>query len=462
MQPTGAVSGVWSTSTFECLKDEESCWWSTWCCCLVSGRTAESLQLESAKVQSVGFVILILVSVVTLLVFPLLGFFILLGGLAYYAYHKAKLRTTIREQLNIPGTLMSDYTVHFWCPCCAVAQEAREAKIKNVKELDFVYGEELSTIAFPQVERGGYMTSRGSSTDVAASQEGAEVNLLDRLKHVSKLSHTILRMWLAVVVATFIALLITGRGLSILVLILVFVQPFLILYFVYWRDPEKNKHVSLDYVIKLFAVGFFMSTSQSIVFESILEGILQMVVGIVLIILNPSMNDSDDGDSPDQAQQIVNALRPHFTKSGSWSTLLNAAFHNSYEFLTSAGSVSYESGAHWEHRYHAGEVAPDGHAYLPLAATSVSVLSASNGTDSDSGFTPELMRKNFFIVILALFVMAFVIAAGVEETMKHFAVRCCRFPAPLKDPKSALIYLMTAALGFATSENIEYVFGANK
>ncbi len=56
--------------------------------------------------------------------------------------------------------------------------------------------------------------------------------------------------------------------------------------------------------------------------------------------------------------------------------------------------------------------------------------------------------------------MAFVVAAGVEETMKHFAVRCCRFPSQISSPHTVLVYLMAAALGFATSENVEYVFSA--
>jgi RsiW-degrading membrane proteinase PrsW (M82 family) len=55
--------------------------------------------------------------------------------------------------------------------------------------------------------------------------------------------------------------------------------------------------------------------------------------------------------------------------------------------------------------------------------------------------------------------MAYVVAAGVEETMKHFIVRCCQFPGPLRDPHAVLVYLMAGALGFATCENIEYVFG---
>jgi RsiW-degrading membrane proteinase PrsW (M82 family) len=87
-----------------------------------------------------------------------------------------------------------------------------------------------------------------------------------------------------------------------------------------------------------------------------------------------------------------------------------------------------------------------------------------DGSEDDDGgiFSPDVVRRNFPLVVVALLVMAFVIAAGVEETMKHFAIRCCRFPAALRDPHSIRIYLMTAALGFATAENIEYVFGSKR
>lgn len=406
----------------------------------------------------------ILIAITLTLILPPLGFVVLAIGLAYYAYMKAQIRTNLRDQLNIPGTIMSDFILHCFCPCCAAAQEAREAKAKDAKALDFVYGEELAAIDFPQVERGGYVQS-GSTVGASSAEDGQNASLLEHLKTISKLSHLILRLWLGVVVVTLVALLKAGRGLSIVVLLLVFLQPFLILYFVYWRDPEKSKHVSLDYVIKLFAVGFFMSTTQSIVFESILEGILGMVVMIVLVILNPSLRDNNDDTNNDQAQQITQMLKPFFQKGASWSTLLTGAATNTYAFLTSfdasSGSTAgTETEGHPWAQPSPYEPAPDGHIYFPLVTPSHRFL-ATNDTN-DGGMTPEMMRKNFFIIVLSLLVMAFVIAAGVEETMKHFAVRCCRFPAPLRDPKSALIYLMTAALGFATSENIEYVFGANK
>jgi hypothetical protein len=78
-------------------------------------------------------------------------------------------------------------------------------------------------------------------------------------------------------------------------------------------------------------------------------------------------------------------------------------------------------------------------------------LAADNDGPDLASYTP--------LVVLVLFLTAFVVAAGVEETMKHFAVRCCSFPRPLRDPHSILVYLVASALGFATFENIGYVFG---
>lgn len=404
---------------------------------------------------------MICISFLVFIFLPPIGLLLLVGGLIGYAYFKAEKRSKIRTILDIPGTILSDFVFHCFCPCCAVAQEGREAIAKGKEPVDFWYGEKLSAINFPQVGSGGYAPTSPAGQSM---EEGQDVSLLERLKDVSLLSHLILRLWLAVVAATFTSLIIMGRGISIVVLILVFVQPFLILYFVYWRDPERNKHVSLDYVIKLFAVGFFMSTSQSIVFESVLEGILGIATQILLLIFNPSMNDTDDTDSSQASAVLTKALVPIFHKEINWGTLLTSAFTNTYMFLFSSDNqVSAEEFSHTHSPAYADSHlrSENGHVYYPHVPEN-RFLSDTNGTDDSSALTPELMRKNFYIIVVALLVMAFVIAAGVEETMKHFAVRCCRFPAPLKDPKSVLVYLMTAALGFATSENIEYVFGTNR
>ena len=71
----------------------------------------------------------------------------------------------------------------------------------------------------------------------------------------------------------------------------------------------------------------------------------------------------------------------------------------------------------------------------------------------------NFINSHFIATVVLLILISYVVAAGVEETMKHFIVKNCRFPVPLKDPHTVLVYFMSGALGFATFENIEYIFG---
>jgi RsiW-degrading membrane proteinase PrsW (M82 family) len=98
---------------------------------------------------------------------------------------------------------------------------------------------------------------------------------------------------------------------------------------------------------------------------------------------------------------------------------------------------------------------------LQLIMGIIVFIFVSNFTDrSKETDEKQFLISHIFGVILVVFFMAFVVAAGVEETMKHFVVRCCQFPSVLKDPHTVLVYLLSAALGFATAENIEYVFSS--
>jgi RsiW-degrading membrane proteinase PrsW (M82 family) len=92
---------------------------------------------------------------------------------------------------------------------------------------------------------------------------------------------------------------------------------------------------------------------------------------------------------------------------------------------------------------------------IVVAIVAPSLAGADKLTEDEQ---KQILIQHIYLVILGLFFMAFVVAAGVEETMKHFVVRCCQFPSTLKDPHSILVYLLAAALGFATAENVEYVF----
>ena len=341
----------WATGTFDCTKDEESCWWGFWCCWIVHARTAATFTVGSSCWEIVNFWGYVVVLVLGTLIFRLPGFlmFGVVGGAAY-AYYRGQMRTELRQKLGIGGTAVNDCISHWLFPCCAVCQEAREAKLVNAPVIDFCSGELMSI-------------QDANHTRAVSSDDSLQGTLMFHLAALSQTSRVILCMWLGVFFVLLVVLLATKQGLNFALLVLIFAQPLLILYFVYWR--QKRQHAALDYVVKLFAVGFFCAPFQAI----ILEGVLQVVITIILA---PFSGHTDE-DMTDDEQHAV-------------------------------------------------------------------------------------MRQHLTAVVIGLVLMAFLVAAGVEETVKHFVVRCCRFPSQVTNPHTLLVYLMTGALGFATAENIEYVF----
>jgi RsiW-degrading membrane proteinase PrsW (M82 family) len=193
----------------------------------------------------------------------------------------------------------------------------------------------------------------------------------------------------------------TKRARNVAVLLLVFVQPLLILYFIYWR--YNRNYASLDYVIKLFAVGFWFTTFQSVV----IEGILQVFIMIFIFFLNATVIASGS------MGWIFAPLGPH--------TMAQRLVAPLYE-----------------------------HIFIAAAATEAEGSSSTSSEDAP---------PHPLVFLAYTFLTAFLLAAGTEETMKHFVVRCCQFPGPLRSPQAVMVYLLAGALGFATSENIEYVFG---
>jgi RsiW-degrading membrane proteinase PrsW (M82 family) len=335
--------------------------------------------------------------------------------------------------LHIRGSECDDFVFHLFLPCCSIAQEAREANIKIDKKLDLISGDDLSSIVFPQ-HQSNHLDNRQAYESNSLSESSLSYSLLSRLNTVSSTSRWIITLSMLVAIRFLVSIVLFGDPLNIAVLVLVFAQPLLILYFFYWR--YHRSHASLDYVIKLFAVGFFMSTFQSVVFESILETILGFVFVILLMLVDPKVvqkADKDANSASTSPRSFLEALLP-----SSSSRMIDPASSLRLRQLVHSTVHVMHGGLHSE-----------------------TAAKGGDGNEDDGGiFSPDVVRRNFPLVVVALLVMAFVIAAGVEETMKHFAIRCCRFPASLRDPHSIRIYLMTAALGFATAENIEYVFGS--
>jgi Cys-rich protein (TIGR01571 family) len=219
--PAGSMR-PWSTNTFDCMSDEESCWWGTWCCWLLHARTTASFDLGDSLKLSLRFWALIATGVVLLMLGlgPIaILYFIVLG--VYLAFDRAKIRSSIRSKLAIYGDPSQDFMSHWCWPCCSVCQEAREANIANMKSLDFCSGEELSNIKHEH-----------------AAFNGEDLNGGDLVSHVNALSKTskiILTICAVVAFMTILLQLIQGEFLNIAVLLITFFQPFLILYVVYWR-----------------------------------------------------------------------------------------------------------------------------------------------------------------------------------------------------------------------------------
>ena len=428
----------WSTELLSCSLDGDSCWWSSWCCCLVSARNAATFNLGSSIVEVRNVILFLLIIYILVLeltsaVSIVLALLLAVIGLVWYAYRRSTTRTSIRRHLHIPGSGCEDFVFHLFLPCCTIAQEAREADIKIDKKLDLISGDDLSSIVFPH-HQSNHLNNRSASDSDSSSESSLSSSLLSRLNTVSSTSRGIITLSMLVAIRFLVSIVLFGDPLNIAVLVLLFAQPLLILYLFYWR--YHRSHASLDYVIKLFAVGFFMSTFQSVVFETILETILGFVFVILLMLVDPQVvrtKDKNAGAVAASSRSLLEALLP-----SSSSGMADPASSLRLRQLVQSTVHVMHGGLHAN-----------------------AAAKGSHGSQDDGGiFSPHVVRRNFPLVVVALLVMAFVIAAGVEETMKHFAIRCCRFPAALRDPHSIRIYLMTAALGFATAENIEYVFGS--
>jgi hypothetical protein len=175
----------------------------------------------------------------------------------------------IRHKFQIEGDGCSDFCAHFCCDSSSAVQEYGEAKYFGAPQLDFCSGELLIDI---------------QSKNRAALGDGAgQLPLGGTWKsHFGSLSLTSrilvgLNLTIASVVVT--SQLILNNNFNVLLLFLLFTQPVLILYFVYWK--KRRTTIPLDSVVKLFTVGFYFATFQSIC----LELLLQLGIGFILSLI---------------------------------------------------------------------------------------------------------------------------------------------------------------------------------
>lgn len=260
------------------------------------------------------------------------------------------------------------------------------------------------------------------------------------MRAISNTSKLILGLSLAAACISSFLLIWRGPGSAILVLILIFLQPFLILYFVYWR--ARREYTSLDYVIKCFAVGYFMTTAQAVGVELLLQNLMSIFLIAVVIVSGPIVNSVPAGgiaapvgtaslNSPSSSMLVMGMTQ--------LSAVHSALFTSASYPLHGASSPTPGVSLVLQYAY------ANSHSHYAASAEHSSGIHSARNLATAIKFPPEILaplqriiRRYSFVIFLGVFIMAFVIAAGVEETLKHFIVRCCPFTRPLKDPSAVL------------------------
>lgn len=321
--------------------------------------------------------------------------------------------------LGIPGHYSIDCLLHCCCSCCSVCQEAREAKAAGLKMRDLISGEAI---------------------DESVSNEPKSMALNMELSKTSKL---LLYGSSCLLFIVLVALVVTGDASDAICFLLVFVQPAAIAFLLIKKSAsaaserdgsESSPSVPpLDLLVKLFFVGFTLTTLQASMIEGFIMGASRAILLTLTVaeaVLKPSAALLDE-----QQQQ------------GQWLNLHNGFFR---KFVADATTQllmgESNTGA-------AADVPPN-----PF-----DTLFAPPGDESPSA-SPYIemqrgaLRAHIFVVIFAIAMFSFLVAAGVEETLKHFIVRCCGMPkGMLSDPFRVLICLVVGALGFESCENLLFI-----
>ena len=382
----------WTTSCFDCCADEETCWWGFWCSCLLQARTADTFDVSMSKMTLLSY---FFVTCTWIFCFIFGGFqlgvcaFILISG--YLAYTRGEMRNNIRERLGYinPSYLCipNDYILHFFSCCapCAICQEAREAKVYGLRSLDFCTGQPL--VELREAHERAIGRQADSVSDILIPSNGDLASHIAALSQLSKVCIILSSTALLLVLIFFV---VSGDVQQAAIFLLIFVQPAALLYWFYWRD--RRQYASLDMVLKMFFVGFWVCVVQAAAIEAILEVALAMLLfsffGIDLSKFQSALEDDDntrqhydsDVDNP-----MLNAIRC-FSKS------LRLIHPDSRNILV----TMYANGEGRE------------------------------GVESQAGENPaDIMKDHMVQTVIILFLLSFGIAAAVEETVKHFAVRNC-------------------------------------
>ena len=284
--------------------------------------------------------------------------------------------------------------------------------------------------------------------------------IYNHLRSISITSKLILIISLILMFTSFLLFGLALRSQEIVVLLIAFLQPFIILYFVYWR--ARRQHASLDLVIKCFFVGFWFTTLQSMVLEALLQVTIILILslatlGLDALFLHPH-NGWASGSIIGSIGMSYSNLRSNSNSIGNsnivsdnqsypngfYNTVNNAVKQYSNIHLAIFGqsrmsylgspspgvtmALNYQSRIQWV------QDLPQGYSNVAEGTPPP----AEGGIPDKGALLKAIVISNPFVVIVGAFLMAFVIAAGVEETCKHFIIRCCPFVTPLKNPHSIL------------------------
>jgi len=113
----------WSTGLFGCLTDIPNCVFTMFCPCLAFGRVAEHLDEGNTSCITAALVWYVIQQLTSC------------GCIYSYAY-----RRKLRSKYNLPSRPLPDWFIHYFCWFCAICQETREIKNREIVNRHYAHG----------------------------------------------------------------------------------------------------------------------------------------------------------------------------------------------------------------------------------------------------------------------------------------------------------------------------------
>ena len=420
-RPENTARGAFASGFWECLGDEAVCWWTTWCCPLVTARTWTQFklagELPSGSRVTNGMIWLSVIVLSWIIISPVLALLVTAIWAVVNVVLRCRRRTQIREMLGISGSQAMDAVLHCCCSCCSICQEAREAKAAGLKMRDLVSGEVIDESISSQPKATTFNTD------------------------LSKSSSLILKATAFLALMVLLGLIAIGDVSDAFCFLLVFLQPAAIMFILIRKSigaaaamdgSESSPSVPpLDLLVKLFFVGFFVTTFQASVIEGFITGASRAVLLTLTVaesVLKPPM---------ERQQQQQQQQQQHWQWLNPQTGFLRRFVADATTHLLLGSSPGVPN---------------------PMDTLFAPPQDASSSASPYIEMQRGAMRSHFFPIVVSIAFFCFLVAAGVEETVKHFIVRCCDMPKNmLSDPFRVLICLVVGALGFESCENLLFI-----